>query len=204
VAYTNASDNPVTPLTRSLSWQITDGAGGTSPLVAQTVTIVPVNDAPVVGGIVPAGLAYAAGSGWLAIAADATVTDVDSPRFGGGTLSVALVAGGLVSDRLAVQSRGVGPGQIAVSGSMVLWGGATIATWTGGVGTSPLVIALNAAAPPEAVQALLRSIAYSNVAADPTNGGVAVSRSIRFTLSDAAPTAGGLAAVVTTTLAVTR
>jgi hypothetical protein len=72
------------------------------------------------------------------------------------------------------------------------------------VGTAPLVIALNAAATPEAVQALLRCVAYSNVAADPTNGGAAISRTIRFTLSDAAPAAGGLAAVVATTFTVTR
>jgi serine protease len=208
VAYTNTSENPLPPLTRSLAWELTDGDGGTSPTVTQTVTIVPVNDAPVIGGIASAGLAYAAGSNWLPIATDATVTDVDSPRFGGGTLSVALIAGGLASDRLAVQPQGTSPGQIGISGTAVTWGGttsgSTIGSWSGGTGTSALVIALNAAATPEAVQALLRSIAYSSVAADPTNGGTATTRTIRFTLSDAATAAGGLSAMVTTTLAMSR
>ncbi|MFM7292572.1 MAG: hypothetical protein ACKO6B_15285, partial [Planctomycetia bacterium] len=204
VAYTNENENPLSPLTRSLAWQLTDGVGGTSPTVTQTITIVPVNDAPVIGGIAPAGLAYTAGSSWLPIAADATVADVDSPRFGGGTLSVAFVTGGLASDRLAVQSQGTGPGQIGVSGTAITWGGTTIGLWNGGTGTTPLVIALNAAATPEAVQALLRSIAYSSVAADPTNGGTATARTIRFTLSDAATAAGGLSATVTTALAVSR
>ena len=78
-----------------------------------------------------------------------------------------------------------------------------IGTWSRGSGTAALSIGLGAAATPEAVQALLRRIAYASVAADPTSGGAAPTRSIRYTLSDASAAAGGRTATVMQTLGVT-
>jgi hypothetical protein len=185
------SDAPVAPLTRGLSYQVTDGSGGTSTAVNQTITIVPVNDAPVIGGIATSGLVYSVVAGPALLAEAATVNDVDSAALGGGILSVALTAGGLATDRLTVVAQGTGPGQIGLSGSVVTFAGVAIGSWSGGVGTTALSIALNGAATAEGVQALLRRIAFSSVATDPTSGGLAPTRTIRFTLSDAAASAGG-------------
>jgi hypothetical protein len=55
-----------------------------------------------------------------------------------------------------------------------------IGTFSGGVGTSALVINLNANATPEAVQALMRNITYRNVLASAPVG----TRTVRFLLSD--------------------
>jgi hypothetical protein len=159
--------------------------------VNQTIGIVPVNDAPVIGGIVASGLLYSVAAGPTLLAEAATVNDVDSAGLGGGILSVALTAGGLSTDRLTVVAEGTGPGQIGLSGSVVTFGGVAIGTSSGGVGTTALSIVLNAAATAEGVQALLRRIAFSSVATDPTGGGLAPTRTIRFTLSDAATSAGG-------------
>jgi hypothetical protein len=199
VTYANASDAPST-LPRTLSYQMTDGAGGTSAVVRQTVTVAAVNDAPVLGGIATSGLVYG-GPGPLTLAAAGTVADVDSATFGGGSLQVAIVAGGLASDRLLIRSQGTAPGQVSVAGGTVSYGGVAIGTVAGGTGLTALVINLNGSATVEAVQALLRAIAYESVAVDPTNGGLNATRTIGYTLRDAPAASRGLATVVQQSLA---
>ena len=65
-------------------------------------------------------------------------------------------------DRLEIKNVGTAANQIGVSGANVTFGGITIGTFAGGVGTSALVISLNTAATPTvtlvAVQTLLRNI----------------------------------------------
>ena len=203
VFYTHGSEAPVAPLGRTIGIQFGDGVGGAAPGVFQSLAILPVNDAPVLGEIVTTGAVYSAGGPPLPLAAAAVVGDVDSASFAGGVLSVAIVAGGLVSDRLSIQGQGTAAGEIGVAGNTISYGGVAIGTWSGGSGTAALSIGLGAAATPEAVQALLRRIVYASVAADPTSGGAAPTRSIRYTLSDASAAAGGRTATVMQTLGVT-
>lgn len=169
---------------------------------AVTIIVTNVNESPVVAGMATSGLAYSARSGPIRLAGSATVSDVDSPVFAGGVLSVAIAAGGLATDQLVVIASGTGPGQIGVSGTTITYGGLAIGSWTGGKGTSPLTITFNASATIPAVQALLRSIAYASTAADPTAASTAPTRSIRTTLSDGPAAAGGMTATVVQTLSV--
>ena len=54
------------------------------------------------------------------VAASATVTDVDSPNFGGGRLVVSIVGAGS-GDRLAIRNQGNGPGQIGIASANNIW-----------------------------------------------------------------------------------
>ena len=60
-------------------------------------------------------------------------------------------------------------------------GGTTIGTFTGGTGTTPLVVDLNAnATAGHPSQALVRAIAYRNVSDNPSTA----ARTVRFVLTD--------------------
>jgi hypothetical protein len=113
---------------------------------------------------------------------NATVTDGDSANFDGGNVTVSLTANGVAGeDVLGIQNQGVGAGQIGVSGANVTFAGTTIGTFTGGTGGSNLVITLDADATPAAVQALLRSLTYSNTnTLDPST----TARTVSVTVAD--------------------
>ena len=83
-------------------------------------------------------------------------------------------------DRLEIRNEGTGAGQIGVSGANVTFGGTTIGTFTGGTGTTPLVVTLNASATPAAAQALVRNVTYRNVSENPSTA----TRTARFVLTD--------------------
>ncbi|MFM7076088.1 MAG: S8 family serine peptidase, partial [Planctomycetaceae bacterium] len=91
VRYRSVSENPL-PSTRVLRYVLTDGDGGTSVAVNQTVEMTVVNDAPVLGAIAPT-LSYTENA-VLLVAATGTVTDVDNPTLAGATLEVAVTANG--------------------------------------------------------------------------------------------------------------
>lgn len=113
---------------------------------------------------------------------DATVTDTDSADFDGGTVTVAITANRVsTEDVLSVSNVGTGAGQIGVNGSNITYGIATIGTFSGGTGTADLVISLNSNATPASVQALIRSLAYSNTnTGDPS----LAARTVSVTIND--------------------
>jgi len=113
---------------------------------------------------------------------NATVTDTDSPDFGGGNVTVSIVSNRVsTEDVLSIVNQGTGSGQIGVSGSNVTYEGTVIGTFSGGSGTNDLVISLNGLATPAAAQALVRDIGYSDSnSADPS----VVARSIQVTVDD--------------------
>jgi hypothetical protein len=127
-------------------------------------------------------LAYTENSPATLIDSTATVTDVDSDNFNTGFLRANFSANGTVDDRLTIVNQGTAPGQIGVSGNTVTYGGVAIGTFTGGVGTTPLVVTFNNASTPTAAQALLRNLAYSNVSDAPST----LARTVSFVLSDGA------------------
>jgi hypothetical protein len=111
----------------------------------------------------------------------ATVSDVDSSDFVGGSLTIDDQANGTTDDRLAIRNEGIGAGQIGVSGSTVTYNGSTIGTFSGGSGTTPLIVTFTTSnATPAAVQALVRNITYENVSENPSTA----VRSVRFVLND--------------------
>ncbi|MGH8564420.1 MAG: tandem-95 repeat protein [Gammaproteobacteria bacterium] len=161
--------------------------GGSTASVSVTVNCV--NDAPVIANLAGDILAYTQGDLATPIdqGADATATDVDSPDFDTGTLTVSL-PGGLVpaEDQIGIRNQGTGANQIGVTGTDVTFnpgGGAVIigSFSGGGAGGGNLVVTLNTNANAAAVSALLRNVTYVNsntVAPDIAN------RTARFVLSD--------------------
>nr|WP_320051340.1 DUF4347 domain-containing protein [uncultured Desulfuromonas sp.] len=158
---------------------------GESSSGAATVNVVrtPVNDAPSILGLGSDVLNYPANSGSKSIeqGADASVVDPDSTDFDGGVLRVSIDFNrDPVHDVLSIVNVGTAAGQIGVVGSAVSYGGTQIGTFTGGTGTSDLVVTLNANASADAVAALVKAVNFSNSDAEPD----ATSRSISFALSD--------------------
>lgn len=84
------------------------------------------------------------------------------------------------ADRLAIRNEGTASGQIGLSGANVTFGGVTIGTFTGGTGTTPLVISFNANSTPAAAQALARNLTYRNVSTTPSTA----QRVVRISLND--------------------
>jgi hypothetical protein len=169
---------------------LTDGDGGTSAPATRGITVAAGNDAPVIAAVESPVLAYTENDPATLLTATATVADVDSANFDGGTLTVDLQSGGESADRLEVRNQGTGPGQIGVSGNTVTRSGVQIGTFAGGVGTTPLVITLDADASPSITQVLLRNLTYRNVSDGPSTA----NRTVRFVLTDGD---GGTGAPVT-------
>ncbi|MBD1927824.1 DUF4347 domain-containing protein [Trichocoleus sp. FACHB-90] len=126
----------------------------------------------------------------------ATVTDTDSLNFDTGKLTVDFTPGGTASDRLAIRNQGNGAGQIGLDGAIVKYGGVQIGTFTGGTGTTPLIVTFNANATLDATTALLRNITYQNASDNPSP----TPRTVRFVVTDGD---GGTSTAVTETINVT-
>jgi len=122
---------------------------------------------------------YNEGDAPLTLAPVVEVVDLDSTDFDRGSLSVALSTA-YSDDRLQIRHIGTGAGEIGVDGSNVSYGGTIIGTFTGGAGSTPLVISLNANATLAATQALLRAITFHVEG----NGAVAGPRTVIARLND--------------------
>jgi hypothetical protein len=117
----------------------------------------------------------------VTVGSNIRLTDLDAPRnFNHGSLTVNVQVNGTPDDRLSIKNQGAKPGQIGVKGNLVTYSGLAIGTFSGGNGTDPLVVLLNANSTAEATQALLRNISFSVVGQNPSNR----PRSIRFVIND--------------------
>lgn len=123
---------------------------------------------------------YTGGDPPIVLSPTATVTDADSPDFDTGTLTVSLAANGTVDDRIGIRNQGTGAGQIGVSGNTVTYAGTPIGTFSGGVGTTPLTVNLNASATPATTQALVRNLTFSDVSSNPSTA----DRTVQVVLTD--------------------
>jgi len=128
------------------------------------------------------------------ISSTVTITDLDSPNFALGRLTVRITASGRPEDRLTIRTSGA----ISTdSNNKVLFAGQIMGTFSGGIGTTPLVIAFNDQATPSRVQLLLRNVVYSNVSDDPfTND--------RTVLGQVTDGDGGFSEPATKTISVVR
>lgn len=164
--------------------------GGTSAFsaVADTASLVviAVNDAPVIGSLAGDARSYAAGTGAVVVdqGTAATITDIDSPDFAGGSLVVTIVAGEVAAEDVLAIATGptVSLSAGMTVGGTVSVGGVAVGTITAnGVGGADLAVSLNANATAARVTTLLQAVTYANTdAGSPTPG----SRTLRFTLSD--------------------
>jgi VCBS repeat-containing protein len=172
VKYANTSDNPASA-SRTVSWQVNDGAA-LSNVATSTVTVTPVNDAPVLtaGGT----LNYTENDAATAIDATITVTDSDSTNLTGATAQITsnYVNG---EDILSFTTLGAISGSFnAATGTMTLSGTDTLANY----------------------QTALRSIKYNNLSDNPSGS----SRTVTWQVNDGAA-ANNLSNTPTSTINVT-
>ncbi len=164
-----------------------DGSAQSTTPRTVTITVSPVNDAPVLQSF-GADISYTENGAAVAISGGAsgvTVADVDTPVLNGGQLTVDYAAAGLAEDRLTIPNQGSGAGQIGVVGTDVRYGGTSlgaIAPGYSGVGTEALRVNLNSGANLAAVQALARSITYHNASENPSTA----PRTVRMQVTDGA------------------
>ncbi|MBY0299047.1 MAG: hypothetical protein K2X71_23945 [Methylobacterium sp.] len=187
ITYTNASNQP-TAAARTVRVVASDGVAASIARDA-TVTVTPVNDAPVVdlnGAAAGTGvtLPYGATGSVALIAPGGTLADVDSPNLSGGSLRVAFTANAAAGDQL----RLVAGNGVTLSGSTVSVNGVAVGSVTGGSNGADLVVSFTSTnATLARAQTLLRQIGYTTNAAAPSR----LTRQLAVTLNDGDGTANG-------------
>jgi hypothetical protein len=137
-----------------------------------SLTVTPVNDAPVI--TLGPTVGYPKDTPPIALAPGGTVADVDSANFDGGQLRVRMGIGAGSTNRLLI----AGAFTVDVNNNVFI-GTTNIGRRTSnGFGTNELVITLNANATKATVQNLLRSIYFKTV------GGTVGTRTAIFSVSD--------------------
>ncbi len=161
--------------TDSFTFRVTDSAGIASTATV-TITVNNVNDDPIitVGGD-PAPT-FEEGGNAVIVDGALSITDVDTANFNTGSLRAAVTGNLNAGDALLVQETG----GITLSGTTVLFNGVSIGTIDGTYDGSAgdLLITLDSDATPAAVQALARTIAFTNDADTPAT----VARTVTFTV----------------------
>jgi hypothetical protein len=143
------------------------------------VHVTPVNDAPLLT-LTTNTITYVENSPWLNLASQASLVDVDSVDFDGGSLVIRTVQNGTVHDRFAIRNRGVGPGQIGTSAGTITYGGVPVATYSGGLSGAALTINTNASCTIVAMQAIVRNILFRVFSEAPSTA----ERTVRLLVSD--------------------
>jgi Ca2+-binding RTX toxin-like protein len=166
IGFTNSSENP-DALYRALAFTLKDSSGAAAQTSAALI-MTPVDDAAELAGAAP--LAYLENDAAAALLPGAILTDVDSSKLGGGSVTVTFGDTGTADDILTILHAGFGAGMIGTFNEYVTFGAVLLGTFTGGTGTAPLVISLAPDASMAGVQALLRAIAYQNGSDAPVDG----------------------------------
>jgi hypothetical protein len=104
-------------------------------------------------------------------------TDVDG-NFNGGDL---IVSGLLPEDSVGIRNEDTAAGQIAVTGGNIRFGNVIFASFTGGMGGTPLLVSFNASATSAAIDALIQNLTYANSSDTPT-----ATRNLVISIHDAA------------------
>ncbi|HYD76783.1 DUF4347 domain-containing protein, partial [Ramlibacter sp.] len=155
VAYRNSSEDPAAAA-RTISYTVNDGSGNSNTVTA-TVTVQPVNDAPVLGGV-SAPLGYTENGAAVVVDSALTLSDLDDAQMAGATvrISVGFTPG---EDQLVFTNQsGITGSWNAATGVLTLSGVASVADY----------------------QAALRSITYSNTSEDPSTA----PRTVTFEVTD--------------------
>ena len=145
---------------RTFQSVVTDGpspGGNVSPAVTLTINVLEAN--PVIN-LHQSSLDITNASAML-LAPNATITSAETHHLAEGTLSVSL-SNGTDRDSLAIRSRGASL-PISTSGNTAFDNGVAIGTFTGGNGTTPLVITFNSNATFAAAQQVARSITFRSI-----------------------------------------
>ena len=193
ISYQNNSETPTTSDTRIVSLTSISDDGGTANggdfvaaiSVSSTVTVVAVNDIPVITNLDGDSFTYNEDSSAVIIdqGSALTLTDIDSADFDGGKLTVTITSGeDAAEDLLSLSVAGTVSLVANTAGANVSVDNMVIGTLANNIAEgNDLVINLNANATPVNIQTLLRSITYSNTdSGAPTTG----ARNVRATVTD--------------------
>lgn len=173
ITFQNTSGN-VQAGSRAITFDLSDASGAEQDTETKLVHVVPTSMPPVL--TLPSGpLNYVNRTPPLALDPAAIVTDADSADFLGGSLTVSITQGASRKDRLSI----LAVGGISTRGKDVLFQGQKIGRLTRGQ-TTLTVSFTSAAATPTAIQALVRSIAFSTL---PGNASL-VNRAVSISLND--------------------
>ncbi len=175
IQYTNSSENP-SEAPRTVSCSVKDGDGGTSIALTKTINVVAVNDAPILGGI-SGSVAYVRGNRAIPISTTATVSDVDSPNFDTGKLTVRFTSGSETTNRLELS----GTLFTLDAANNLLRSGVIIGKLNtgGGVGFTKFEVTFNSTATAGMIQQLLRAITFRTQGASSTT-----TRTLSVSLTD--------------------
>ncbi len=135
-------------------------------LIQGTVTGTPPTGTPVLT-LSNVAVAYGHGKAPVVIDGNADLADSDATTWNNTTLRVAVLANASSFDRLAIRNQGVLEGQVGVSGNSVTFGGVVVGTFSGGQGSTPLVLNFGPNATFTAVRAVLRNLTYANLSNTP-------------------------------------
>lgn len=175
ITYVNGSDDPSGTL-RSVSFTATDGAA-TSPSVSRDITIVPVNDAPVLGGGVGSASYTEDDPTGVLVHTAVTVADVDDTTLAGATVTITTNRVPAEDDLVFDAQNGITGVYTQATGVLVLSGAATVAEY----------------------RTALRSIRYRNLnSVTPST----LARAVTFQVDDGTPS-NNLSNVVSSTVSVT-
>ena len=163
IGFSSSSDNPPTN-TRSIRFVVRDNVGATTNVATKSVKVVAVPDSPNIGDFGSA-VTYTEDTAAIGVVVTATVSDVDSFNFDGGKLWTKISANAELSDRLSIRNVG----GVSTSSNEIFIGGDVIGTFTGGSGSTALVITFNNLADSADVQAVLRAIAYRDISQNPSS-----------------------------------
>ncbi len=172
IGFSSSSESP-TISARSISIVANDGLAN-SVSQSKQVNVVSVNDVPVISAIGGA-VTYTENGARVLVFPTATVTDVDTTLFTRGKLTVTNT-NGQATDSLAI----VAANGVAVSGMNVLYNTVVIGSFTGGMGTTPLVVTFNNQANAARVTLVLRAIGFEKSPLSP----VKTSRSVSVIVND--------------------
>ncbi|WP_145302956.1 DNRLRE domain-containing protein [Crateriforma conspicua] len=162
----------------TFSYTTTDGFGG-SDTATVTVNINGFGEAPEIDlGTGPA--YFGIGDSPVGIAPFADLVEIDDANVDGAVITVEITGGGVATDALAIRNEGTGLGQFGVSGGDITYEGTMIGSFTGGDGTNPLVITLNASANGAITERLLQTITFNNTDSEILPG----TREVTFGLVD--------------------
>jgi hypothetical protein len=150
---------------RTITFVISDG-DSTSSVVTRSVTVVPVNDVPMLAGMETGALAYTENDGATLVSVLVTVSDADwltDPVLDSATVTIA--DGMHVGDVLACTadaSEGVTASFDVSTGALTMTGSVSLSVW----------------------QEALRMVTYSSSSEDPTGTHRSSSRTVAFVISD--------------------
>jgi len=163
--YVHNSDAP-TAGERAVTITISDGVLEASTPV--TVTVIPVNDPPVLvfGGSVVRDDAP------VLVDSDATLFDVDSPNFEGGQLTATIITGFADGDVLSVTPSGA----LGLSGGALTWdaGGELAVIGEAAQSEGSLVMTFTQSATPDRVAAVVRALTFASTSTSMASRAIAV------------------------------